>query len=234
MSYNVEIGTHNDDWTEILTAEALAYTFINRAFYEKPTDEFINTLVSEKLFAQWPLPPDDEFTSAGQNILQAFSANWQAGKLNDLKKDYQQLFIGPARLPAPPWESVYLSDDRLVFEKQTTAVRQFYARYGLQAANLYKEPDDHFGLEMAFMAHLCTLGLEAIRQGEVATAQTHLNAQRDFLEEHLLLWAPDFLNRVITHAQTDYYRGVAYLALGCLAQAAHRQDLEVDLIPENS
>ena len=234
MANNVEIGTHNDDWTEILTAEALAYAFINRAFYEKPTDEFINTLVSEKLFAQWPLPPDDEFTSAGQNILQAFSANWQAGKLNDLKKDYQQLFIGPARLPAPPWESVYLSDDRLVFEKQTTAVRQFYARYGLQAANLYKEPDDHFGLEMAFMAHLCTLGLEAIRQGEVATAQTHLNAQRDFLEEHLLLWAPDFLNRVITHAQTDYYRGVAYLALGCLAQAAHRQDLEVDLIPENS
>ena len=234
MANNVEIGTHNDDWTEILTAEALAYTFINRAFYEKPTDEFINTLVSEKLFAQWPLPPDDEFTSAGQNILQAFSANWQAGKLNDLKKDYQQLFIGPARLPAPPWESVYLSDDRLVFEKQTTAVRQFYARYGLQAANLYKEPDDHFGLEMAFMAHLCTLGLEAIRQGEVETAQTHLNAQRDFLEEHLLLWAPDFLNRVITHAQTDYYRGVAYLALGCLAQAAHRQDLEVDLIPENS
>ena len=234
MANNVEIGTHNDDWTEILTAEALAYTFINRAFYEKPTDEFINTLVSEKLFAQWPLPPDDEFTNAGQNILQAFSANWQAGKLNDLKKDYQQLFIGPARLPAPPWESVYLSDDRLVFEKQTTAVRQFYARYGLQAANLYKEPDDHFGLEMAFMAHLCTLGLEAIRQGEVETAQTHLNAQRDFLEEHLLLWAPDFLNRVITHAQTDYYRGVAYLALGCLAQAAHRQDLEVDLTPENS
>ena len=234
MTNNVEIGTHNDDWTEILTAEALAYTFINRAFYEKPTDEFINTLVSEKLFAQWPLPPDDEFTSAGLNILQTFSANWQAGKLNDLKKDYQQLFIGPARLPAPPWESVYLSDDRLVFEKQTTAVRQFYARYGLQAANLYKEPDDHFGLEMAFMAHLCTLGLEAIRQGEVETAQTHLNAQRDFLEEHLLLWAPDFLNRVITHAQTDYYRGVAYLALGCLAQAAHRQDLEVDLTPENS
>ena len=209
MTNNVEIGTHNDDWTEILTAEALAYAFINRAFYEKPTDEFINTLVSEKLFAQWPLPPDDEFTPNGLNILQTFSANWQAGKLNDLKKDYQQLFIGPARLPAPPWESVYLSDDRLVFEKQTTAVRQFYARYGLQAANLYKEPDDHFGLEMAFMAHLCTLGLEAIRQGEVATAQTHLNAQRDFLEEHLLLWAPDFLNRVITHAQTDYYRGVA-------------------------
>ena len=234
MANNVEIGTHNDDWTEILTAEALAYAFINRAFYEKPTDEFINTLVSEKLFAQWPLPPDDEFTSAGQNILQAFSANWQAGKLNDLKKDYQQLFIGPARLPAPPWESVYLSDDRLVFEKQTTAVRQFYARYGLQAANLYKEPDDHFGLEMAFMAHLCTLGLEAIRQGEVETAQTHLNAQRDFLEEHLLLWAPDFLTRVITHAQTDYYRGVAYLALGCLSQAAHRHDLEVELAPENN
>ena len=234
MVDNAEIGAHNDDWTDILTAEVLAFGFINKVFYEKPADEFINTLITEKLFAQWPMQADDEFTITGLNILQAFSASWEEAGLDDLKKDYQQLFIGPEHLPAPPWESVYLSIDNLVFERQTLAVRQFYARYGLQIANLYKEPDDHFGLEMAFMAHLCTLGLEAIHKGELEALETHLGVQRDFLEEHLLLWAPDFLNRVIEHAQTDYYRGVAYLALGCLVEAAHQRDLEVDLALENN
>jgi TorA maturation chaperone TorD len=38
------------------------------------------------------------------------------------------------------------------------------------------------------------------------------------MAEHLLKWAPDCLQRVIEHANTDYYRGVAYLTLGCLSE----------------
>jgi putative dimethyl sulfoxide reductase chaperone len=232
MENNAEMSAQMNDWTDILTAEALAFGFINRVFYEKPAQEFIQPLISEKLFDQWPLLTDDEFTASGLDILQAFSGRWEEVHLADLKKDYQQLFIGPDHLPAPPWESVYLSIEGLVFEKETMAVRQFYARYGLQIDNLYKEPDDHFGLEMAFMAHLCTLGLQAISTGDVEALQSHLDAQRDFLQEHLLLWAPEFLNSVIAHARTDYYRGAAYLALGCLAEASARRDLEVDLALE--
>lgn len=229
MENNAAAQPLNNNWTDILTAETLAFGFINRVFYEKPDGEFINTLVSEDLFAQWPLGAEDESTITGLAILQEFCAGWQEDDLHALKRDYQQLFIGPDRLPAPPWESVYLSVEGLVFEEQTAAVRQLYADYGLQAANLYKEPDDHFGLEMAFMAHLGTLGLEAIGRGDVETVQAHLEAQQDFLREHLLLWGPEFLNRVIDSAQTAYYRGAAYLALGCLAGAAQRRGLEIDL-----
>ena len=233
MENNKAIELQNDEWADILTGEALAFGFMNRVFYEKPAPDFITALITEDLFADWPLPVDDQFTIRGLNDLQAFSASWEANKLSDLKKDYQQLFVGPHRLPAPPWESVYLSVEQLVFEKQTLAVRQYYARYGLQAANLYKEPDDHFGLEMGFIAHLCTLGLEAIGQGDTQVLQSHIDAQRDFLEEHLLLWAPEFLNRVKGNAQTDYYRGLAHLALGCLAGAAGRRGLDLDLTSIN-
>lgn len=229
MTDSAAIGANNDNWTEILTAEALAFGFINRVFYEKPAGEFINTLVSEDLFAQWPLDAADDATISGLSILQDFAAGWQEDQLLDLKKDYQQLFIGPDRLPAPPWESVYLSVEKLVFEQQTMAVRQFYARYGLQAANLYKEPDDHFGLEMAFMAHLCTLGLEAISREDMQALQNCINAQRDFMQEHLLLWAPEFLGKVIKSAHTAYYRGGAYLALGTLSGTAERRGLELKL-----
>lgn len=219
------------DWTETLTAEALAFSFMNAVFYEKPSAAFIDPLLREDLFAQWPIAAEDDFTQQGLALLQGFGRVWQPGVLDDLKKDYQQLFIGPHSLPAPPWESVYLSVEHLVFESQTTAVRQFYARYGLEVEKLYKEPDDHFGLEMAFLAHLSALGLEALHRGDDEGLRLILDDQRAFLADHLLLWAPDFLQRVIAHARTDYFRGAAYLALGTLGEAARRRDLAVDLTP---
>lgn len=223
--------TDTKDWTETLTAEALAFSFMNTVFHEKPTADFIDPLIRDDLFAQWPMNTEDAYSQRGLALLQAFGVTWEADRLEDLKKDYQQLFIGPHSLPAPPWESVYLSREHLVFESQTAAVRQFYARYGLQVEKLYKEPDDHFGLEMAFLAHLSALGLEALHRGDDEGLELILADQRTFMSEHLLLWAPDFLQRVITHAQTDYYRGAATLALGTLAEAARQRDLAFDLAP---
>lgn len=234
MTDNInETEAQNANWAEILTAEALLFSFMNIAFHEKPTVEFIDSLIREDVFSQWPLPADDEFSMRGLELMQAFAANWQEDGLDALKKDYQQLFIGPYSLPAPPWESVYLSVEHLVFERETRAVRQFYARYGLETTNLYKEPDDHFGLEMAFLAHLCGLGLEALQRGDQETLRRIIADQRDFMRDHLLLWAPDFLNRVVAHAQTDYYRGAAHLALGVLGTAAQRRGLTVALRPND-
>jgi TorA maturation chaperone TorD len=234
MTNDIKLRANNENWTEILTAEALVFGFLNKVFYEKPVGDFVNTLIAEDLFSQWPLSTEDEFTTSGLKILQSLTAGWKEVGIADLEKDYQYLFIGPGHLPAPPWESVYLSVERLVFERQTLEVRQFYARYGLQIPNLYKEPDDHFGLEVAFMAHLCTLGLASIQQENDEALESHLGAQRDFLEEHLLLWAPEFLSQVIKHAQTNYYRGAAYLALGCLVEAAQQRGLEAELAIEDA
>lgn len=233
MTEEITVSGENDDLAASLTAEALVFSFLNKVFYEKPTAEFINTQKSEALFEHWPLEIDDEFTAAGLNFMRAFSAGWSEEMLDMLRHDYRRLFVGPGHLPAPPWESVYLSIEGLVYEEQTMAVRQFYARYDLQSPKRYTEPDDHFGLEMAFMAHLCMLGLEAVRKSDSESLSDHLKAQRDFLEEHLLLWAPTFLGRVIDHARTEYYRGAAHLALGSINYTAQRLGIEFDQAPES-
>jgi TorA maturation chaperone TorD len=225
--------TKHKELMETLTAEALAFGYFNRVFYEKPTAEFLNTQQAEALFTHWPLEIQDEFTVAGVNIMRDFTGNWQQDLLDDLIRDYRRLFIGPGHIPAPPWESVYLSIEGLVYEEQTMAVRKFYARYGLQSPKRYAEPDDHFGLEMAFLAHLCTLGLASIEAGDSDGLTGHLAAMRAFLKEHLLLWAPTFLKRVIDHAQTNYYRGAAYLALGSIYHMAELLDLEVKQLPDH-
>ena len=208
------------DWKTTLTTETLALGYLNKVFYDETQADFASTLVEENLFADWPITASDPHTKIGLDHMQAFCQGWDEEQLGNLRRDYADLFIGPGHLKAPPGESVYLSTDHIIFEKQTLAVRQFYARFDLQAPRLYQEPDDHFGLEIAFLVHLCSLGLAAIEQGDSDQLENTLMAQREFLEEHLLRWAHLFLGQVIKHAQTDYYRGAAYLGLGSLTQAA--------------
>lgn len=212
-------GNHpQPNWEEAFTAFSLAYGFLSKAFYEPPTTELLHALVDDDLFADWPLPPSDEDTRHGLQLLQDYSHAWSELTEPDLEWDYTRLFIGPGHVLAPPWESVYLSREHLLFDQPTLEVRRLYAEYGLQAPRLNAEPDDHLGLELAFLVHLCSLGLAALHQGENPAAL--IEAQHRFLGEHLLRWAPQCLELVIDNANTDYYRGIAYLTRGCLAQAA--------------
>jgi TorA maturation chaperone TorD len=233
MKAKNEFQANSKKLQEMLTGQALTFGYLNRVFYLKPTIDFLNTQKSEELFAHWPLKTQDEFTVTGIKIMREFINEWEEESHEMLVRDYRRLFVGPGHIPAPPWESVYLSIEGLVYEEQTMAVRKFYARYGLQSPKRYHEPDDHFGLEMAFLAHLCSLALATIQAGDSDGLVSHLDAMRDFLKGHVLLWAPVFLNRVIEHAKTPYYRAAAYLALGSIYHAAEIVGLEIEQAPNS-
>lgn len=201
---------------ELLVRHELAYRFLARVFHEQPSAAFINRLVADDLFAQWPLDDDTEDTRSGVCMMRAFCAVWDAQMLPDLESDFNRLFVGPRHPLAPPWESYYLSRDHLLFQEQTLAVRQIYRRFGLETSSPGSVPDDSLGLELAFMAELCARRCAAPGQDEIR------EAQQGFLDSHLLLWAPQCLRLVIEHSRLDYYRGAAYLALGIL----HKGPLE--------
>lgn len=208
------------DWTLTLLPFGLAYGFFGKVFYESPQADFVGRLVSEDLFGEWPIENKSADTQTGLSLLNNFSAQWNAGMLDALQSDYMRLFIGPAQPFAPPWESFYVSRDHLLFQEQTLAVRSDYLRFGLQAPRLNSEPDDHLGLEFAFMLHLCTLGQSALESGDGRALAETIEAQRCFLSTHLLRWAPTCLQQVIDKAATGYYKGAAFLARGCLLEAA--------------
>ncbi len=206
-------------WATDLVAHSLAYGFLSRAIYQEPDGGLLRTLADDDVAATWPVEGDDTDLAVGRELLHGFLREWSEELLPELRRDYTRLFIGPG-IKAAPWESVYLSRDNVVFEQQTVAVRDFYHRFGLQAPRLRREPDDHLGLELAFMVHLCSLALEALESEDQRRFQWLLGAQRTFLRVHLLRWAPRCLGLVIQHAATDYYRGVGHLALGTLRRTA--------------
>ena len=216
------------DWPTTLSSFALAYGFLSKALYQPPEVDFVTTLFGDDLFSDWPLGADIDPAQAGIDLLKAFGAQWTPAQHKALLRDFDALFVGPNKLLAYPWESVYLSKDGILFDAPTLAVRDFYRRFGLQAPTQNHEPDDHIGLEMAFMVHLCSVGTCASEQDDSDMLEQLLNAQRDFLTQHLLLWAPTFFQAVIDNAQTNYYRGVAYLGLSTLNTAAQLFDASLD------
>ncbi len=121
---------------------------------------------------------------------------------------------------AAPWESVYRSKTGLTFQESTLRVREIYQSFGLEAEAIHREPDDHIGIELTFIGRLSEGAAEAAAGGDATELGRHVDAQRAFLRDHLLEWAPRCLELVSAHAETEYYRGVAHLTLGCLSESA--------------
>ncbi len=198
---------------ERLDAFAGAYTLTSRLFLEPPDVALLERLRHPGMFEQWPLR--DDVSRQGALLL----VRGAAGDPVDLARDHQRLFVGPGPLLAAPYESVYRSREGLLFEEQTLQVRAAYRAFGLVAPELNREPDDHLGLELHFLAQVCLRTLDALDTGDEAAADAALAAHQAFLDDHLLTWAPDCLAKVAEHARTDYFRGAAGLTRGLLEQA---------------
>ncbi|MFF0745519.1 molecular chaperone [Streptomyces sp. NPDC004111] len=196
---------------------AAACTVLSRLLLTAPDQQVLDRLRDPGLLADWPLPPC-EATDRGLVCL-ARSAD-ENEDATAVTRDYNRLFVGPERLLAPPYESVHRSEDQLVFEAETFQVRAFYARFGLTAPRLGREPDDHIGLELDLVATLCIRAAEALDRTGTTRTVDFVAALREFLTGHLLAWAPDFMEMVEAHARTRFYQGVGTLGSGVLAHAA--------------
>ncbi len=149
-----EAATVPAEWRRRQEGQALAYHFLGRCFYEAPRAEWLAVLARDRLFEAWPFPSRDDGTAAGLALLNAFCAGWDAAGLGALEWDFNRLFVGPGEMLAPPWESVHRSKTKLTFQEPTLQVRELYRRFGVEAPAVHREPDDHLGLELAFVATL--------------------------------------------------------------------------------
>ncbi len=217
-----DVNRNGMDWETTLTAEKIACSLLGKAFYAYPDKAWFQSLVDEDVFSEAPLGESQPDVQGGIALLQHWASS-TGGTITDrmfdsLVEDYNHLFVGPQQLLAPPWESVFFSDERLAFQKEMLDVRAWYARFGLQSDKIFREPDDHIGLELAFVAHLAEFGLGAVEKNSQGELEEYIAAQRDFMREHLLRWAPGWTAQVEARARTEFYSGLARLTRGILAE----------------
>jgi TorA maturation chaperone TorD len=110
-------------------------------------------------------------------------------------QDYLRLFVGLGTPLAPPWESAWASDARLLFQRETLDVRYWYRSAGLEIAALHHEPDDHIGLELEYV------GLMLERADAESAAA--------FTRAHPLAWAKRWCQAVRENANDRFYPALA-------------------------
>ena len=92
---------------------------------------------------QWPFP-------VAAPLASAFAASTE----ESLPEAWQRLFIGPWALPAPPWGSVWLDKESVLFGDSTLALREWMRTNGIALDAERNEPEDHFGTLLLLAACL--------------------------------------------------------------------------------
>jgi len=192
---------------EVLFSNRLfLYSLFHKVFGREPDEDLLAVLTRDETgqaFALLSEEPDDVMDRAVRFLAQLRQDCASPEFIDRVKNEYTRLFIGPAKLAAPPWESVYRSKQGLLFQESTLAVREFYRKFGLLPEGYPHVADDSLALELHFMAKLSERALEALHADDQSSLIHLLTGQNIFLQNHLLVWVPKFLERM-AEAPSDH------------------------------
>lgn len=202
------------------------YALLARAFCEEPDETLLNVLESEHTEHEFKLASKDapcDLTAllAGirAHIPKATSSNER--DLQRLEEEYARIFLGPGAPSASPWESVYLTGKKTLFQPGVLDVRAAYRKAGFLPARYPSVSDDFIGLELDFMAKLSQSAYASLEAGDETICALRLGQALDFLHNHLLLWIDDLASN-IREGQGDCF----YSQMICLASCYLAKDAE--------
>lgn len=150
----------------------------------------------------WPCPGEVGPAFDAMAPLAADSAEARAA----LHAAFRDLFVGPAALPAPPWGSVYLDQEKVLFGASTFSLNTFLDRNAITLRDPDNGPKDHFGT-------LCWIGAWLASKGR-------MDVFDELMSEHVLPWAFLYLAELKTAAMAmapDNHAAVFYAAAADLA-----------------
>ncbi len=114
-----------------------------------------------------------------------------------LSHEYRCLFVGPNKLKAPPWGSVYTDRECVIFGESTLALNAWMRRNAIVRAGTENQPCDHIGVELALVSWL------AGRKPDLLC---------EFLREHVLSWSYRYFEALRNAAHGGFYDALAQLS----------------------
>ena len=202
-----------DELAMVNAARKGFYEFLASVYKLELTVDQIEALAAQGL------PLDDEFVGAGYARIKEYLRHRDSGTRQELAVDYARVFLCAGQyeqIMAPPYESVYTSEEHLLMQDARDAVLARYRSEGLDLPADNTTPEDHLSFEYQFMAKLVEREQEALASGDVERLACVRAKERAFFDEHLANWVPLLCADVRKHAKTDFYRGVADITEGFL------------------
>ncbi|MCI8469500.1 MAG: 4Fe-4S binding protein [Eggerthellaceae bacterium] len=155
----------------------------------------------------------------------AFAADLAGRDLADARRDlsaeFAAVLLGMSANPLHPYESVYRGADGQLMGPHRDAAVRAYAAAGLHERDGLRLPEDHLGIELAFLAELYAREAAALEAGEdPARAADPATARAAFAAAHLAPWVPAFCDDLAARAEGGFYRGLAALVREVVATAS--------------
>ena len=202
----------------LLSARAYVYRILQNVMGNPPTWEQLDVLANETTGSMFALFEENEACPYAQAIqrMQPVLNDIRAHSEDTLERmssEYTRFFVGPSELLAPPWESVYKTKERVLFQPGTLKVRNAYRAQGFLTTLYPRVADDHIAIELDFMAQLASRADSAYVAGDVNETVHRLQGSDDFLKGHLLTWVPDFVNQTVQQKNPVFYPQLSILVL---------------------
>jgi TorA maturation chaperone TorD len=198
---------NEEDKDNLLKGYSMLLYFAGSMIMFEPVEECITEFWRNGILKKLPVTSrNPRFIEAASDLRD--SCDDPSTCLANLRDDYLKLFTGAGTMMAPPYESVIIGNEHLIFDKPTLAVREYYRAYGWKSRFEGKIPDDHLGTEILFINLMVdkylTLDDEACRR-------EMRNEMRRFIEGHPLKWISTWRELVEKHASTKCFKGIARL-----------------------
>ena len=124
-------------------------------------------------------------------------------------------FVNLSILHLIPYETFYTREDQMIETGGANPVTDMYSAYDFlvdfEVARTVSA--DHIGIEYEFMHHLASAELKALEEGDTNAVKELQVVQHEFLNKHLLQWAPMYLINMKYEARTPLYYDAADMAL---------------------
>jgi len=145
--------------------------------------------------------------------------DWEPRKGTEAQKLLEEYlnpdFTNLSLLHLVPYETFYTRPDQMIETGGANPVTDIYSAYDFlvdyEVARVVSS--DHIGIEMEFMHHLCEAQLKAFEESDHEAVQELIRVQHDFLNSHLLKWAPMYLINMKYESRTPLYYDAAEMAL---------------------
>lgn len=124
-------------------------------------------------------------------------------------------FVNLSLLHLIPYETFYMREDQKIETGGANPVTDMYSAYNFvvdyEAARTVSA--DHIGVELEFMHHLVEAELKALQEDDKEASRTFKEIEKEFLNKHLLRWAPMYLINAKYEARTPLYYDATEMAL---------------------
>ncbi|MDR7867397.1 MAG: molecular chaperone TorD family protein [Sporomusaceae bacterium] len=202
-------------WQEVALFRAGIYRFLGHCLLESLQGDRL-ALLQPEFWRSFPLAPANDVMGAALDKLVGVALSLQAmpedAALEAVQTEYTALFLGVGDPLAPPWESLYRTPEKLMFGAPAFAVREAMARFGVEAAAKYRQPEDHLGLELMLLA----AASEAASLREETGWRESARLQAEFIAAHPLGWIGDLESDAATYGSVGFYAALLGLTRGVL------------------